>query len=455
MKFFVLILLILALTCPSLQANPTLWKDKTENADYIHRSIKQVTDVMVHDIYSPPVACRTYAYVSIAAYEAVVPQSPEYVSFAGQLRQLKPVPKPEPGKEYSSSLAAVQAILTVGKALVISEEKIEDFKLKLLQEFKKDGMPEEVFKNSIAYGQKVAEHILSWASQDNYKQTRTFAKYAVSDDPATWKPTPPAYIKAIEPHWNKIRTFVIDSAAQFKPLRPTPFSFNKNSKFYKEAVAVREIGLKLTNEQNEIANFWDCNPFKMNVRGHVMFATKKISPGGHWINITRLACKKANADLVKSAEVYASLAITLADCFISCWDEKYRSKVIRPETYINQYIDPQWLPLLQTPPFPEYTSGHSVVSAAASVVLSKYFGDKFSYTDSTEYEFGLPARNFTSFQSAAEEAAISRFYGGIHYMPSITNGLIEGKKIGLFVSRKLRTRHGAQVALKQNSTAIK
>lgn len=448
MKVVVVILFTIALAGSSLSGHATPWKEKTENADYLHRAIKEVTDVMVHDIYSPPVACRTYAYVCVAAYESIIPQNERYGTFAGQLHQLTSLPRPT-AADYSPSLAAVQAILTVGKALVVSEEKIEAFKAKLLQEFKDDGIPEEVFNNSIAYGQKVADHILKWAGQDNYKQTRTFAKYAVTDDPATWKPTPPAYIKAIEPHWNKIRTFVIDSAAQFKPLPPTPFSFSKKSKFYQEAVAVHMVGLKLSKEQNEIANFWDCNPFKINVRGHVMFATKKISPGGHWINITRLACKKANADLAKSAEVYASLAITLADCFISCWDEKYRSKVIRPETYINQYIDAQWVPLLQTPPFPEYTSGHSVVSAAASVVLSRFFGGNFSYTDSTEFEFGLPARNFTSFQNAAEEAAISRFYGGIHYMPSITNGLLEGKKIGLFVSRKLRTRTDEQTVLKE------
>lgn len=152
--------------------------------------------------------------------------------------------------------------------------------------------------------------------------------------------------------------------------------------------------------------------------------------------------------------MYASIAITLADCFISCWDEKYRSKVIRPETYINQHIDPDWVPLLQTPPFPEYTSGHSVVSAAASVILTKFFGNNFSYTDSTEFEFGLPARNFTSFQNAAEEAAISRFYGGIHYMPAINNGLLEGKKIGMFVMGKLRTRKGNQIAFKQNKGSL-
>lgn len=171
-----------------------------------------------------------------------------------------------------------------------------------------------------------------------------------------------------------------------------------------------------------------------------MFATKKISPGGHWINITGLACRKANKTFEQSAEAYACLSIILADAFISCWAEKYRSKVIRPETYINQYISGSWTPLLQTPPFPEYTSGHSVISAASAIILTKLFGDAFSYDDSTEVDFNIPVRHFNSFKQAAEEAAISRFYGGIHYMPSIVNGVSEGEKLGTFISQKLRTR---------------
>jgi hypothetical protein len=173
-------------------------------------------------------------------------------------------------------------------------------------------------------------------------------------------------------------------------------------------------------------------------------ATKKISPGGHWINITREACLVRNLDVVQTAEAYACMAITIAACFISCWDEKYRSRVIRPETYINQYIDNNWMPFLQTPPFPEYTSGHSVVSMAAAVVLGKMFGTEFSYVDSTESEFGLTPRSFHSFQEAAREAAISRFYGGIHYMPSILNGMKEGEEIGNYFVKKLRTRVNGQ-----------
>ena len=424
------------------------WKNKTENADYIHRSIKQVTDVLVYDIYSPPVSSRTYAYITIAGYEAAAAGNPNYHSLAGQLQGLTSLPKPKAGEEYSYTLAAVHAILMVGKTMVVSEGKIQSFYDNVTKEFKTVGIPAEIYNNSIAFGQEIVSHILAWAAKDNYKQTRTFSKYAVTYDPAVWKPTPPAYMRAVEPHWNKMRPFMIDSAQQFKPALPTSFSADTNSQFYREALAVRDIGKQLTEEQKQIANFWDCNPYKMNVNGHVMYASKKISPGGHWMNITRIACQKASAGVIQSLEAYTCLAITIADAFISCWDEKYRSQVIRPETYINQYIDAGWIPLLQTPPFPEYTSGHSVLSTASAVMLEKIFGKNFSFADSTEVEFGIPVRHFNSFAHAAEEAAISRFYGGIHYMPSIINGSEEGKRLADYIAGRLKTTKQASAAIK-------
>ena len=168
-----------------------------------------------------------------------------------------------------------------------------------------------------------------------------------------------------------------------------------------------------------------------------MAATKKITPGGHWIGIVKIACRKAEDDPMKSAQAYALTSVALADGFISCWDEKFRSNLIRPETVINQYIDEEWLPLLQTPPFPEYTSGHSVISNAAAVALTSVFGDNFSFRDDTEEKYGLPVRSFDSFVQASEEAAISRLYGGIHYMPAIANGVTQGRKLGNFVVDEL------------------
>ncbi len=420
------------------------WKQLADNPDYLHRAVKQVTDVIVHDVYSPPVASRTYAYIAVAAYEAARFEQLAYFSLAGQLHGLSAFDVPDPQKKYNYSLAAVNAVLLTGKTMVISEELIEDFRNKILDEFSATGMPKDVFNNSVAFGKAIADHVIAWAATDNYKQTRGLPKYTVTEDNDSWKPTPPAYMKAVEPYWGRIRTFVLECALQFAPAPPTAFSADTSSAFYKEAIAVQRTGLQLTEEQKAIANFWDCNPFKMNVNGHLLFATKKISPGGHWINIARLACRKTGAGLVRSAEVYASLSVVMADAFIGCWAEKYRSRVIRPETYINRYISESWTPLLQTPPFPEYTSGHSVVSGAASVMLTRLFGENFSYTDSTELEFDIPVRHFSSFKQAAAEAAISRLYGGIHYMPAIKNGLEEGTAIGGYIAEKLKTNRASK-----------
>ena len=424
----------------SCSSDENEWKFKVDRPDFLHRSVKQITDVIVHDIFSPPVASRIYTYMSVAGYEAAIHQDKKYATLAGQLNGLEPVPPPVEGEEYCFQLASVQAMLKVGRTLVFSEDKMDVFYNKIMQEFKDTDIPDDVYERSIAYGTQVADHIVAWSSKDNYKQSRSFPKYSILDDPGTWKPTPPAYMDAIEPHWNKIRPFGIDSAGQFKPKAPTSFSINKDSPFYKEAFEVYNIGKGLTQEQREIASFWDCNPFVMNVKGHVMFATKKISPGGHWMNITQVACVKTKADFVQSAEAYVRVAVALFDGFVSCWDEKYRSKLIRPETYINQYIDEDWVPLLQTPPFPEYTSGHSVISGSAAVTLTSLFGENFSFTDSTEIEFGLTSRSFKSFDEACTEAAISRMYGGIHYRPAFENGLVEGKAVGNYILNKVKTR---------------
>lgn len=433
-----MIVLVILASCSSV-GNEN-WRRYSEDPTRLHRSMKQVTDVIIHDIFSPPVAGRIYAYVSVAAYEAIIAGNPTYLSMAGQLHSLEPLPKPEPDLEYCFELAAVEATLSVGRALVFSEDKMDDFYKKIMNEFRASGIPEEVFTRSVSFGQDIANHIIEWADKDNYKQTRSFPKYTIREDPATWKPTPPAYMDGIEPHWNKLRTCLLDSASQFKPAPPTPFSTQTDSQFYTEAFETYTTVKTLTTDQRQIASFWDCNPFVMNVKGHVMFATKLISPGGHWINITKVACQKSGANFAASAEAYVRVATSISDAFISCWDEKYRSNLIRPETYINQFIDENWVPLLQTPPFPEYSSGHSVISSAAAVTLTNIFGDNYAFTDSTEVEYGMGARSFTSFIQASEEAAISRLYGGIHYRPAIENGVTEGRAIGDFFIRKLKTR---------------
>lgn len=430
-NYCLIILLTVSLACQSEKEVKVVSQD-------LHEGIQKLTDVIVHDIFSPPVASRIYAYASIAAYEVMSVRDSSYQSLAGQLNGLKPLAAP--AKPIHYELAAVDAFLLTGKALIFSEEKIEEYRQQWHQSLLEEGISKELLRNSLAYSQEVSAHVLDWAGTDNYKETRTFQKHSISEEPEQWQPTPPAYMEAIEPHWYKIRPFVLDSSNQFMPGRPTAFSMEKESAFVREMTEVYEIGNNLSTEQKEIASFWDCNPYVMNVHGHVMFATKKITPGGHWMGIAKIACQKERADLSRAAEVYALTAVSLADAFISCWDEKYRSNVIRPETVINRYLDDAWMPLLQTPPFPEYPSGHSVISSAASVTLNALFGNEFDFVDSTEVQYGLPARSFTSFSQAAEEAAISRLYGGIHYMPAITSGFKQGKSVGELVVQRLNTR---------------
>jgi hypothetical protein len=208
----------------------------------------------------------------------------------------------------------------------------------------------------------------------------------------------------------------------------------------REAKEVYETSKRLTGEQRAITAFWDCNPYVMHVQGHTMFATKKVTPGGHWMGIVATASRKANADALRSAEAYARTAIALADGFMAAWDEKYRSAVIRPETVINRYMDESWEPLLQTPPFPEYPSGHSVISTSAAQVLTDEFGPNFAFVDSTETAYGIPARSFASFEQAAAEAAISRLYGGIHFRRAIEQGVVSGRLVGQHVLGRLHTR---------------
>jgi len=407
-----------------------------------HKAIDKVTEVMVHDIFSPPVASRIYAYPNIAAYEIMARENDDFTSLAGQLSQMAPIPVPDTGNTPNYRLAALIAHLEVSKTLIFSEHEIERYRDSLYQVWEKINKKE--LQVSRAYALKVASHIKNWLDTDQYKQTRTMPKFTVNaDEPARWQPTPPAYMDGIEPHWNKIRPFTLDSASQFKPVPPPVFSMEKSSDFYKELEEVYKVSIDITekgddSEEIEIAQFWDCNPYVSVTRGHLMFATKKITPGAHWIGICKIAARKSRANFSETVYAYTKTSLAIADAFISCWDEKYRSNLIRPETLINLHFDEEWKPILQTPPFPEYTSGHSVVSGAASVVLTSIFGENFHFDDDTEVPYGLPVRSFGSFREAADEAAISRLYGGIHYRAAIEVGVNQGRNLGQYVVNKLK-----------------
>ena len=393
---------------------------------------------MRHDIFSPPVASRIYAYSSIAGYEALRHGYPGNPSVVSRLNGVGEVPAPEAGKDYCFPLAAAYATLYVGKELVFSETDVESLRDELLQEFDDMEMPKDVHDRSVAYGETVAKHIMAWSKKDNYAQTRSAPKFTIeTKDLGRWVPTPPRYEDALEPHWSEIRPWVMDSARQFKPNPPTPFSKDKNSAFYKGAMEVYNISKSLTEEQKADAIYWDCNPFEVTVSGHLMLGVKKISPGGHWMNITAHACRKADADIITASRTYAYVACALADAFISCWTCKYDISVVRPVTYLNVLVDPEWTPYIETPPFPEHTSGHATISASAATILTKTFGEEFTFTDSTEMEFGIPPRTFTSFYQASDQAAMSRLLGGIHYRNGNESGRLSGREIGAYIYETL------------------
>jgi hypothetical protein len=289
----------------------------------------------------------------------------------------------------------------------------------------------------VRFSMEVARQVLLYARADGYNKLSTFTRYTPRKQEGFWYPTPPAYMGAVEPQWATVRSFFLDSASQFAPPPPAPFSKDTTSSFYRQMREVYEVTSDLSDEQREIASFWDCNPFAVSFSGHMAIGLKKISPGGHWMGITGIACKKAGLSLDSAIFVHTIVATTLHDAFISCWQEKYRSDRIRPETAINKYLDSEWRPLLQTPPFPEYSSGHSVVSSSVSIILTHLLGEDFSFTDTSEVYFGLPERRFSSFYEAASEAAISRLYGGIHFRDACEEGLAQGKKVGLFVLNSL------------------
>jgi len=427
---------------------PRAYRAHPADPELLHAAVHQLTEVMVYDIFSPPQASRAYAYTSVAAYEALRHDYPEYRTLAGQLNGLTPVPAPAADSEYYFPLASVHAFMTVGRALTFSRARMDSARTAMEERIKRLGIPARVFQRSIAYGDRVAQHILAWAAQDHYLQTRGYPKYTVTPEAGRWIPTPPAYMDAVEPHWGELRPFVMDSGSQIRPAPPHAFTMTRGSSYYWELREVYDVGKHLSEEQRAIASFWDCNPYVMHVQGHAMFATKKVTPGGHWMGIVPIAARKAHADIMRSAATYARTAIGLADGFISVWDEKYRSNMIRPETVINKYLDERWQPLLQTPPFPEYTSGHSVVSTAAAVVLTDEFGPDFAFSDSAEMEYGLPVRAFPSFQAAAAEAAISRLYGGIHYRQAIEEGAREGRRVGELVVQRVHTRAATQTAVR-------
>ena len=400
--------------------------------------ITEMSNIMVHDITNPPLAARFFSYACLAGYEVVSQMDTRYKSMQGILNKYPDIKKPPAGKSFSYQLAALLAMMETAKKMQPSGKLMEAFEEKFIDSCRKEGLNDDMLNNSKNYALTISSQILAYAKADGYNKISNLPRYTPLTANGYWYPTPPGFMAAVEPNFNTVRSFTLDSSAQFKPLPPVVFSEKKGSSFYALTAAVYTEGNELKEDHRLIAAFWDCNPFAIQDGGHLQYGFKKISPGAHWLGITGIACLRANKGFEETMKIYTSVSIGLMDAFICCWDEKYRRNRIRPETAIRKYIDPQWAPLLQTPPFPEYPSGHSVISNTSAAILTYYFGNQFFYADSVEVTYGLPSRSFQSFKQAASEAAISRFYGGIHFMDAIVNGQQQGTMVGAWVLKKIK-----------------
>lgn len=382
--------------------------------------------------FTPPVGSRAFGYIGVTLYEALVPGMPRYRSLSGQLNELRAAPY-EKSSEYHWPTVANSALATSMRHFFpgASPENvagIDNLEKTLATDLARD-MPAAVIRRSTMRGKAVADHIYDWSLDDGGHEghANNFpSSYVPPVGAGLWIPTAPGFATALQPSWGQNRPFVLASGAEFEPGAPPKFSTTPGSAFYSEALEVYEAVENLTEEQHTIALFWSDD------------AGKTVTPPGHAISIMTQVLEKRRASLSVAAEAYAKAGIAVADGIISCWNAKYQYNLVRPISYIQAHIDAGWgvedraLPVT-TPPFPEYTSGHSVQTAAFAHVLYDMFGD-MPFTDHTHDARGLAPRTFTSCRAMAEETAISRLYGGIHYRSAIEHGIEQGKEIGRRVS---------------------
>ena len=433
-KYFTFGILCIFLACGSERNS----QEVKLNVHHLIKANDELLDIAMVDGFSPPVASRVYVYPHIAHHIALSAFYPnELHSLIGTLNELDSVKTPEPTGAHPE-LSALLSFCKMGKKVVFSEyrmDQLADYYKDVARQLKLD---EKVIKKSEVFAEELVNGLSDWVNSDHYIHTRTLDRFTSTKRPGKWVETPPDYLSGLEPHWNKIRPMIIDTQDNYLDIYPPEFDRSTQSAFYKMVKQVYDQSQNLDSAMIKTALYWDDNPNITEHRGHLVTMVHKISPPGHWLNIISQIVGKENTNYVESAGIYTYCAIAMFDAIISCWDVKYKTNLVRPITYIQENIDVKWRPLIQTPPFPEFTSGHSVISASAATVLDHFFGDNYSFIDSTEVIFGLEARSFDSFQQAAWEVSLSRFYAGIHYWQGIEEGNKQGKLIGKRVLELLK-----------------
>ncbi len=401
----------------SAQATPTA---PSLDGAFTAEWMGQVYDLVKAESIDAPGASRVYAYAGVTLYEAVVPGIPGDLDLASQLKGMPTIPAPDSSAVYDWPTVASAALQTVADSLFTKDSSHKaTAALRDKQAADRQAVVgADVVKRSLAQGTLVGQAIATWAAQDGAAEARAKAKTYVLPTGDQWDyvVTTPGAVP-IGPYWGTLRPFGLEKSDACNVPLNVELSSDPNSTMYAQAMEVKTTGDHLTDEQKSIANWWLDTP---GLTG---------APSGHWVSIGNQLVGKLHLKLDRAAEMYAMLGMALGDAFISCWQTKYTRPILRPITYINRYIDPNWKSFIASPPFPTYDSGHSAASAAAAEVLTSLFG-AVAFTDSTHVKDGQSARSFTSFWAAANEAAISRLYGGIHFRVDIENGLTQGRCVG-------------------------
>ena len=404
--------------------------------NFLHRWNRTITEAMVTDGFSPVLASRTYVYPNIAAYLILENQYESLPRLEYILQNRVMFDDSIYYRHLNFELAAITAFYHVSKQLIYREATCDSLYQWELKRLAKGDTA--LWCKSMDAGNYIGKIILQWAARDRYAQTKAKPAYIPYTGLQYWKPTPPEYRDALEAYWGTVQPISMDSSLQFFVMPTIVFDTARSSAFYKQAKEVYDITAHLTPAQKAIALFWDDNPDLNTFVGHVPTPRRYLSPPAHWMNIVAQITRLRHSDIATTAQAMTYTAIVMEDSKIAVWEAKYMINLIRPVTYIRSYIATDWMPLLVTPPFPEYPSGHSACSMSAAVVLTHLFGDTLSFTDSSLVQYHIAPRHFTSFIQAADEVSESRIYGGIHYRSGVVVGREMGRKIGTHFIKKLK-----------------
>lgn len=388
--------------------------------------------------FFPPQAARAYGYISVANYEAVRSGIEGAISLQTQLHGFSqyPLPTPQTGVEYNWAIASNAAIAKTmiymyDKSLKNDDRlKILDMEAENLSEMSSN-VSQEVIDRSITYGKSIADIVYEYSKTDGGHEAYLAPfqlPYTVPTDPHCWAPTG-SIQTPLSPKWGSNRPFLMNNITKVQPAMPVKFSSDTTSEFYKNAMFVYNTVQNASTEQVEIAKYWADDPF----------AT--CTPAGHTFAILAQIVKEERVTLTKASVAFARMGIAENDAFIACWKGKYDYVLLRPVTYIQRFIDPNFKTVIGTPPFPAYTSGHSCEMGAGARIFTDMFTDgsgNYPFTDYSQLQFGFAARSFKNFDEMATECANSRLYGGIHYTFDNEKGLQVGKAIGDNVNKEIK-----------------